>query len=210
MTDLRAALARVELNLPDDQVEALDRYRGRLWEMNEKLNLTRHTDYDRFAGRDVLDTMRLARHIDPGDRVLDVGTGGGVPGVILSILRPDLRVVLCESVGKRARAVASIVESLDIDVPVLHARAEDVLADRSFETLVARAVAPLPKLLTWLAPHFDAVGQLLVFGGQAWTAQRAEARHLGLMQGLELRKVDEYATPAGDHPSVILRVRAQG
>ena len=57
-----------------------------------KINLTRHTDYGKFVGRDVLDSMQLAEHLREGDEILDVGTGGGVPGIVLAIVRPDLQV----------------------------------------------------------------------------------------------------------------------
>ena len=84
--------------------------------------------------------------------MLDVGTGGGVPGVVLAIVRPDIEVALCDSVAKKARAVTAIVEELGLAVRVFHARAQNVLMelDERFDTLVVRAVAPLAKLLRWL------------------------------------------------------------
>jgi 16S rRNA (guanine527-N7)-methyltransferase len=207
---LLEALDEYNIDLPEDQTGALARYCQVLWQWNEKLNLTRHTDYDRFVSRDLIDSLQLERQIQSGDRVLDVGTGGGVPGVILAILRPDLQVSLCDSVAKRARAVADIVEQLNLDITVLHAAAQAVLAEYQFETLVARAVAPLPKLLTWLAPHWAAFSQLLIVQGPRWIEQRGQARHVGLLTDLELRKVAEYTTPGNDHPSVILRIRPEG
>src|SRR5689334_10945166 len=95
---LTAALARHSIELEADQIESLDRYCRALWEWNEKLNLTRHTDYEKFVARDVVDSMALEQFLDAGERVLDVGTGGGVPGVVLAIVRPDLEVTLSESV----------------------------------------------------------------------------------------------------------------
>src|SRR3977135_72953 len=83
---LHAALARHQIELPDDQVALLDRYCRLLWSWNEKLNLTRHTDYEKFVARDVVDSMALEPFLDAGERVLDVGTGGGVPGIVLAIL----------------------------------------------------------------------------------------------------------------------------
>src|SRR3954465_7020135 len=109
---LPAALARHGFQLPPPQVESLGNYCRLLWDWNSKLNLTRHTDYEKFVGRDVLDTLQLAAHLREGDKVLDVGTGGGVPGVVLAIVRPDLNVTLCDSVAKKARAVESMVNDL--------------------------------------------------------------------------------------------------
>src|SRR4051812_37081742 len=98
---LPAALLRHGLDLPPHQVEQLDKYCRLLWDWNTKLNLTRHTDYEKFVGRDVVDTLQLAVHVRPGEEVLDVGTGGGVPGVVLALVRPDLKVSLCDSVSKK-------------------------------------------------------------------------------------------------------------
>jgi 16S rRNA G527 N7-methylase RsmG len=68
----------------------LDNYRRQLWAWNERLNLTRHTTLEKFVSRDVVDSHQLSNLLQRGERVLDVGTGGGVPGVVLAILRPDL------------------------------------------------------------------------------------------------------------------------
>src|SRR3954471_17837462 len=106
---LAAALARHGFELPAEQIERLDKYCRMLWDWNSKINLTRHTDYEKFVGRDVLDSMRLAEHLREAEEILDVGTGGGVPGVVLAIVRPDLKVTLCDSVGKKARAVENMV-----------------------------------------------------------------------------------------------------
>src|SRR5262245_5796266 len=116
---LCAALDRHGLELPADQIAQLEKYARLLWDWNEKLNLTRHTDFEKFVGRDLLDSLQLAAHLRQEDEVLDVGTGGGVPGVMLAIVRPDLKVTLCDSVGKKAKAVESIVQELGLEVPVL-------------------------------------------------------------------------------------------
>ncbi|HJS07210.1 MAG TPA: 16S rRNA (guanine(527)-N(7))-methyltransferase RsmG, partial [Pirellulales bacterium] len=149
---LTAALERHRIELDEDQAALLDRYARALWAWNQKLNLTRHTNYEKFVSRDVVDSQWLERFLDSAERVLDVGTGGGVPGIVLAILRPDLEVSLCESVAKKARAVEDIVRQLGLPITVHHARAEELLADYEYDTLVVRAVAPLDKLLTWFKP----------------------------------------------------------
>jgi 16S rRNA (guanine527-N7)-methyltransferase len=144
--------------------------------------------------------------LDSAERVLDVGTGGGVPGVLLAILRPDLAVSLAESTTKKARVVESIVKELGLDVPVYACRAEEVLEVSTFDVLVLRAVASLEKILTWFADYWDAFDRLLVIKGPAWVDERAAARHQGLLQDLELRKAAEYTTPETGAESVILKI----
>jgi len=204
---LAAALARHGIELPSQQVAQLERYCGVLWAWNEKINLTRHTDYEKFVSRDVVDSLALAKLLEPDERVLDVGTGGGVPGIILAILRPDLKVHLSESVAKKAKATEEIVREVTLNVPVHHARAEAVLEEHKFDSLVIRAVAPLIKLLTWFKPHWGRFQRLLIIKGPAWVEERAEARHHGLLKGLELRKADEYPLPGTSSQSVVLQIR---
>lgn len=142
----------------------------------------------------------------PEENVLDVGTGGGVPGVVLAVARPDLRVSLSESIGKKARVVADIVAQLGLQTPVFHARAEDVLSEQRFDTLLVRAVARLKKLLEWFRPHWKAFDRLLVLKGPSWIDERGEARHYGLLHDLALRKLLSYPLPGTESESVLLQI----
>ncbi|MEX2308304.1 MAG: 16S rRNA (guanine(527)-N(7))-methyltransferase RsmG [Pirellulales bacterium] len=204
---LRELLTAAGIDVADEQLELLDRYRRLLWSWNERLNLTRHTTLEKFVARDVVDSYQLSLLLERGERVLDVGTGGGVPGVVLAILRPDLSISLCESTQKKARAVEAIVGELGLSVPVFATRAEEVLQISTFDTLVARALASLRKVLTWLAPHWDACDRLLLIKGRSWVEERAEARHEGLLRGLELRKAATYPTPQTGAENVILSIQ---
>jgi 16S rRNA (guanine527-N7)-methyltransferase len=204
--ELAAVAAEHGIELAQEQLALLERYCARLWEWNAKVNLTRHTDYQKFVARDLVDSLAFAEFLGPGEKILDVGTGGGVPGVVLAVLRPDLDVSLSESVGKRARAVADIVEQLRLDVPVYGARAEELLGQWTGNTLVARAVARLAKLLGWLRPHWSAFDRLLVVKGPAWVEERGEARHQGLLGKLALRKLTSYPLPGADSESVLLQI----
>jgi 16S rRNA (guanine527-N7)-methyltransferase len=206
--DLAQALAVRQISLEPSQIELLDQYRAALWRWNEQINLTRHTTLEKFIERDVVDSWELAKLIPSGRRVLDVGAGGGVPGIVMAICRADLRLTLAESTQKKARVLQSIVEELNLPVEVFAVRAEELLELRTFDALVARAVAPMWKLLSWLAPHGNAFNELLLIKGKSWIEERAEARQRGLLKRLELRKAATYPLP-GDPPgeSVILRIR---
>jgi 16S rRNA (guanine527-N7)-methyltransferase len=203
---LSAVLAQHQIELPEAQIALLERYCELLWDWNAKINLTRHTDYEKFVTRDLVDSLAFARFLEPKEKVLDVGTGGGVPGLVLAIVRDDLKMSLSESVGKKAKAVADIAERLGLATPVFHARAEDVLGRQRFNTLVIRAVARLKKLLEWFRPHWDSFDRLLVLKGPAWVEERGEARHFGLMHDLALRKLDSYPLPGTESESVLLQI----
>lgn len=203
---LAAVIARQGFQLPEEQIALLERYCTLLWDWNTKLNLTRHTDYEKFVTRDLADSLAFAQFLEPKERILDVGTGGGVPGVILAIVRPDLTVELCESVGKKARAVSDILSQLGLNVPMHTLRVEQLLESRRYNTLVVRAVARLAKLLEWFRPRWDRFDRLLVLKGPAWVDERGEARHVGLLHDLALRKLHSYPMPGTESESVLLQV----
>jgi 16S rRNA (guanine527-N7)-methyltransferase len=217
--DLAAAIAadatRLGLGLPAGAADRLAAYAASLWAWNERLNLTRHTDVERFVARDLGDAAAIAAHLAHGERLLDVGTGGGVPGVILAILRPDLRVELCDSVAKKARAVGEIVREAGLTIPVHAAAAQELVARRPtggdrFDTLVVRAVAPLAKLLGWFEPLAASYGRLLVIKGPRWQEELAEARDRRLGKKVAIRRIAAWPLRGSDNESVLLEIRAAG
>ncbi len=208
---IRAECERLSLPLPPGVEEGLASYAARLWAWNERLNLTRHTDVERFVSRDVADAVAVAGHLGAGERVLDVGTGGGVPGVLLAILRPDLRVELSDSVGKKARAVRAIVAEAGLAIPVHEGAAQELVSRRGekdrFDALVIRAVAPLIKLLNWFEPLADHYGRMLIIKGPRWEEEKGEARHRGLVKKVTVRRVAAWPIRGSDNESVLLEVR---
>lgn len=206
---LAAALSESPLSevvWSDDQLAQIERYCLRLWDINQHLNLTRHTTFRQFVDRDLLDSYRLSELLERDERVLDFGTGGGVPGVLLAIIRPDLKVSLSDSVGKKARAVEQIVADVGVSCSVHACSLQQVLERHSFDSVVCRAVGPLSKLCDWLAPYWPRAGRLLAIKGPGWVDERATARHRGLLHGLALRRLAHYPTPGRDHESVILQL----
>lgn len=203
---LREALEKYKIELPVKTVERLNEYCDILWTWNERLNLTRHTTYDKFVARDLVDSIRLASLLQRGEHVLDVGSGGGAPGLIFSLLRPDVAVELCESTGKKATALGDMADQLDLDLNVWYAKAEDLLKERKFHTLTVRAVGKMRSLLTIFAPVWNRFNRLLLIKGPNWPSERGEARHYNLLNKLALRKLDEYEIPDAGYNSVILQI----
>lgn len=207
---LAAALARHRIDLPTDRVQLLDRYCQLLWDWNKKINLTRHTTYEKFVTRDLIDTLQLATLVHPKEEILDVGSGGGVPGLTLAIVRPDLEITLSDTTGKKARVLEDIVHTLRLPVPVFNARTETLLDDTRWDALTIRAVGPLWQLLTWFRPHWASITRLLIIKGPKWKEEQAEASRRGLLRDLELKVGAEYPMAGTESNSVILKVWHQG
>ena len=206
---LAAALQQYDISLTQEQCAKVEQYCHLLWDWNSKLNLTRHLDYDTFVSRDVLDSVELAELLNSKEKVLDVGSGGGVPGILLAILRPDVFITVSDSIEKKTRALEDMVKQLDLPTRVVNSRVQDLFPNRRFDTLVARAVGPMAKILRWLQPHWRSFDRVLLIKGPRWTEERKEARHRGLLSDIELRRLKSYPMPGTDSESVIVSLHKE-
>ncbi|MCS6800164.1 MAG: 16S rRNA (guanine(527)-N(7))-methyltransferase RsmG, partial [Myxococcota bacterium] len=168
-------------------VEALGLHLAMLLEANRAFNLTGIDDPTEAWHRLVLDSLSLLPSMGDlaaGSRLLDVGTGGGFPGLVLAVARPDLRVSLLEATGKKVAFLRTCVERLGLasSVCVLHGRAEQLRRGPlggSFDVVVARALAALPRALEWTVPFAKPGGLvLLVKGARADEELRAARQRL--------------------------------
>lgn len=155
MTDLWTELAASGgVTLSPAQLANLDRYLDLLIERNETMNLTRITDRQQAQLKHVADALTLLPHLPPAAgrrsllQIADVGTGGGIPGAILAIARPDAIVTLIDATKKKLDAVQAICDELGIkNIRTLHSRAADVT--ETYDVVVARAVGGLQTLVEW-------------------------------------------------------------
>ena len=208
---LSQSMQRFSLQLAEPAFEArVQKYCEILWRENQSLNLTRHLDYDTFVARDLNDVLQVSRLIQPGKRVMDIGSGGGVPGVLLAILRPDLKITLCESMAKKARALECIVRELALPSRIFHKRAESLLAVERFDVCVARAVGPLWKVCNWFQGRWRPMGRLLAFKGSRWKEELEEARRYPSFNQIDWRMELEYPMLGTESTAYILKLWAKG
>ena len=169
-------------HLTDQQRQQIELLYPLYQEWNERINVISRRDLDNFYERHVLHSLSLARVVSFRDdaRVLDVGTGGGFPGIPLAILFPQTQFRLVDSIGKKIKVVQAVADALELsNVLATHQRAEKVKG--SFDFVVTRAVARLSTLYAWtrkkLLPdskHELANGLLCLKGGDL-TDELAEA-----------------------------------
>jgi len=156
---LRTTCSQNGLQLNDNQLALLERYSWKLLEWNKSINLISRRDEENFWRVHLLHSLSVLfkLEIPSMSTVLDLGTGGGLPGIPLKVARPDLVVTLLDSTKKKTNVVSDIVHALELnDVDVVCARAEDVGGQEKyshrFDVVFARAVASLKDLVRWSWP----------------------------------------------------------
>lgn len=198
------------LKLSDTQLLQFVRYAEILVEWNAtRMNLTRLVSPRDIAVKHFLDSLALLTILTPAinSRVIDVGTGAGLPGLALKIARPDLRVTLLDSTAKKLGFCRAVADDLGLStVETVHARAENAakfpkLAGQ-FDLVVARAVAPLETLLPWLAPFVAPGGQIAALKGALVADEIAAARPIARRLGLSLSAPAAVALPEADEDTV--------
>ena len=153
--------------LSELQIERFAALKALYDEWNARINVISRKDMDNFYEHHVLHSLALAIPLKgmavPGDRILDLGTGGGFPGIPLAIFFEQCDFLLCDSVGKKTKVASQVAEALGLqNVKVVNDRAENLPG--SFDYVVSRAVTSLDKMLPWIKGRYDK-GVLYLKGG---------------------------------------------
>lgn len=160
---------------------------------------------DRLWDRHLVNSALVGGLLASGADVADVGTGAGLPGLVVALVRQDLRVTLIEPLLRRVTFLDEVVSQLGLDnVRVVRARAENV--DEDFDAVTSRAVARLPQLLQWCVPLTRAGGEVLALKGETAAQELHESRGLWGDGVLGSASVVEVAAPGGLSPITVVRV----
>lgn len=183
----------------------LERYAGWLAGAGVECGLLGPREADRIWPRHLVNCALIEPLVSPVGSVCDLGSGAGLPGIVLAILRPTQPVVLLEPLLRRATFLQEVVDDLGLSqVLIVRARAEDYARDRpGHSTVVARAVAPLARLVTWAVPLLLPGGELLA---QKGTNAELEVQEAGPTLA-ELQVVDSSILSAGEGGNVTHVVR---
>jgi len=198
---------RLNMDIDLDKAELMTAFGRKLLKKNNDINLTAVTDERDFVIKHLCDSITIAALEELSGEVADVGTGGGFPGVVVKIMRPDLPVTLIDSVRKKLAAIEEICSGLGIKVNTIHRRAEELGAGEyreRFDTVTARALAPMPQLLEYCLPLLKKGGFLLAMKGPAAeseinSARRAEKLLKGAVAGIK-----NFELPGGVKRSVVI------
>lgn len=149
ITKLSALLKQAAISLSDQQISQLVGYVALLHKWNKAYNLTSVRDPEQMLVRHILDSIVVEPHL-LGERFIDVGTGPGLPGVPLAIVRPDAHFTLLDSLGKRIRFLKQVQHELQLsNITPVQSRVEDFSAEPAFDGVISRAFASLHDMLNW-------------------------------------------------------------
>ncbi len=162
---LQSLLAQTDLTLSPSQVQQLVDYVGLLDKWNKAYNLTSVRDPNEMVIKHIMDSVVVAPHLK-GQHYIDVGTGPGLPGIVLAIARPDINFVLLDSLGKRVRFLTQVVHSLKLtNVKPVQSRVEAYHDGIPFDGVLSRAFASLTDMVNWCHHLIDEHGDFLALKG---------------------------------------------
>lgn len=200
---LESLLKSAGISLPDQQKQQLIGYVELLHKWNKAYNLTSVRDPEQMLVRHILDSIVVNPHLQ-GQRFIDVGTGPGLPGIPLAIVRPDSHFTLLDSLGKRVRFLRQVQHELGLtNIEPVQSRVEDFSGQPGFDGVISRAFASLDDMLSW-CHHLPARPEGRFY---ALKGVRPDDELSTLPQGIELESMIRLQVPEldGERHLVILK-----
>ena len=171
---LVSGIASLNLNVTDDQVDQLLAFIKLIEKWNKAYNLTAIRDREEMARLHILDSLAILPYVE-GRRVIDIGTGAGLPGIPLAICLPKTEFTLLDSNAKKTRFVQQVVLELKLkNVEVCHSRAENFHPEKAYDAVLTRAFASLSDMVKVTAHLLGKGGVLLAMKGQNLDAELAQ------------------------------------
>ncbi|MDF3129503.1 16S rRNA (guanine(527)-N(7))-methyltransferase RsmG [Kiritimatiellaeota bacterium B1221] len=191
-----------QLTLQESSLELLRLYVEKLMEVNQYMNLTAVRDWEGMWMRHIFDSLLLLPDLkaDPNQRALDLGSGGGFPGIPLAIARPDMQWTLVDSVSKKVRFLNEVADDLGLkNITALSERAETLAHQpehrESYNLVTARAVARLPVLLEYTIPFLRVNGYFAAMKGEQAAKELKESRRA--IERLSIKLMRKQDQPGG-------------
>ena len=193
------------LSLSENQAKQFETYHSMLIDANAKFNLTRVSeDIAEAIDRNYLDCCMPFAGDFPSDvkTIADIGSGAGFPGIPISICRPDIHVVMMDSLGKRVEFLKSVIDALHLNAEAVHIRAEDGARKpefrEAFDMATARAVASLNLLAEYLLPFVKVGGWMMALKGPTLAEELDQAANALSILGGEFVREEKVVIPGRD------------
>jgi 16S rRNA (guanine527-N7)-methyltransferase len=192
------------------EVSALYRYVDLLIDVGIERGLLGPREAVRVWERHILNCAVIEPVFAPGTSVCDLGSGAGLPGIVLALARPDLRLTLLEPLLRRATFLEEVVAELELtQVTVMRARAEDAAKSMRVDVVTARAVAPLDRLARWAMPLLAPGGELVAIKGSGAAEDLAAAGPALARLGLRRSRLESYGAGIVDPLTQVVRIESR-
>jgi len=193
-----------------DGLDRAERYARILAGAGVERGLIGPRETDRLWDRHLLNSAALAELMDPAEKIADIGSGAGLPGIPLALARPDLRVTLIEPLLRRSDFLREVIDDLGVDVAVVRGRAEEQAVRQpvgEMDAVVSRAVASLDKLTRWSAPLLRSGGRMLAIKGERAAGELDEHRRVMESLGVVDARVVTCGRAFLDPPATVIIAR---
>jgi len=205
-------LKEINIELNEEQVQQFYQYMKLLIEWNEKINLTAITDPHEVILKHFVDSLTIAKHIQKGATLVDVGTGAGFPGIPLKIYRKDIKVTLVDSLNKRIHFLDEVIKQLKLEeITTIHSRAEEFGRNKKyrekFEVATSRAVANLSTLSEYLIPLIKKGGMCLCMKGSDVEEELEKGKKAIKILGGKIESIDCFCLPKSDMKRNVILIK---
>ena len=209
--ELENVAKQIEIELTKKQIEKFYNYMNLLLEWNEKINLTAIIEPKEVILKHFVDSLTIAKYIKENEKLIDVGTGAGFPGIPLSIVKENTDIVLLDSLNKRINFLEEIKQNLKLkNITTIHGRAEEFGKNKKereiYDIATSRAVAPLNILLEYLLPLVKVGGKAICMKGSNIEEIENAKNALEILGG-KIEKIEEITLPNSDIKRNIIIVK---
>lgn len=207
--EIENAFSKQNINLTNLQKEQFYNYYSMLVEWNQKFNLTAITEKKDVIYKHFLDSVSAYNLLKENSYILDVGAGAGFPSLPLKILRPDLKIVMLDSVNKKITFLQEVIKNLKLsNVVALHTRAEDLAQKKeyreNFDYVVSRAVSKLNTLCEYTLPFLKQNGKLVAYKSVDSELEILEAKNALNILGGKVEEVKDVSYEDNDRKLIIV------
>lgn len=197
------------IQISNEEIEKLYIYMKEILEWNEKVNVTAIKDEKEFIVKHFIDSLTIEKYITNGEKVLDIGTGAGFPGIPIKITKNKSHVDLVDSVNKKLNVIRDIIPKIKLeDIECIHTRAEDLAKNvkyrESYDVVTSRAVANLTTLVEYMLPFVKVGGKIICMKGPNVEEELAESKKAISILGGKIEQIENINIDSDYERNIII------